>query len=302
MRRGYLLAMLLLLTCILGACSLGGGNITASYELYFPSKDKDFGAPALRSETCQIQDGEEAIPELLRLLLKGPSTESLQAVIPAGVTVRDWNVKDGVLTVDFSSQYGMLSGIDLTLADYSVTMSLSQVPEVTSVVTMVEGERISYRDRETLKEDDVLFGVSRNEPMRHQVTLFFPRKDREDFGQESRTLLLTQDDSLLPAVLSALVAGPESRGFESVLWEGDVISSELKDGACSLNLSHEFYARASQDPAVAARNLKSILNTLFELETIGSVRFLQNGERVDAYGPISIKEVMVKHHLPAELS
>lgn len=301
MKKALLLSMLLLLPCLLSACMMGEGNITAAYELYFSSKDKDFGAPALGSETCRIQDGEEAIPEILRLLLKGPSSEHLQAVIPAGVTVRDWNLKDGILTVDFSSQYGMLSGIDLTLADYSVTMSLSQVPEVSTIVTLIEGERIRYRDRETLKAEDVFFSVSRNEPTRQVVTLFFPRKEREDLGQESKTLLLTQDDSLLPSVLAALVAGPESHNFETVLWEGDILSSELKEGVCYLNLSSDFVARAPKEKKVAERNLRSLLDTLFELGNVTSVQLLENGEPMEAYGGVTMKEPMVKDRLPLDL-
>ena len=38
--------------------------------------------------------------------------------IPSGVTLRKWTLYNGLLTVDFSSGYGVLSGIDPTLADY----------------------------------------------------------------------------------------------------------------------------------------------------------------------------------------
>ena len=49
-------------------------------------------------------------------------------------------MNNGLLTVDFSSTYGTLSGIDLTLADYSVVLTLTQLEEVETVMITVGGE------------------------------------------------------------------------------------------------------------------------------------------------------------------
>ncbi len=150
------LAALLLLLC---ACR-GSDERGVSYNVYFPSHAESFGQPALSAERHSVKEGEETIPELLRLLLQGPQSERLRAVIPNTVTLRDWRLDNGILTVDFSSAYGSLSGIDLTLADYSVTITLIQLPEVEAVVTTVEGDPIPYRDREILKFGDIFLSAA----------------------------------------------------------------------------------------------------------------------------------------------
>lgn len=156
--RVKVLVLALFLMVPLAACA-GDDTTGAVYDIYFPSRAQSFGQPALSAEQQTLRVGEEAIPELLRLLLQGPQNERLQAVIPATVTVRDWRLREGTVTVDFSSAYGSLSGIDLTLADYSVTMTLTQLPEVEAVVTTVEGDPIPYRDREILKPGDVFLSA-----------------------------------------------------------------------------------------------------------------------------------------------
>jgi len=291
-RKTLLLLCALSLLLLFTACQSGETNISAAYDLYFPTKNESFGAPALGTERHKLKEGEEAIPELLRLLLQGPEHEHLKSVIPTGVTLREWSLVNGVLTLDFSSQYGLLSGIDLTLADYSVTITLSQVPEVESVVTTVEGDRISYRDRETLKEEDVSFSVSRNEPLQRQVTLFFPRQNRQDLGQESRSLMLTEDDSLVLAVLGALAQGPESHSFEAVLTDTKVLSAEVQDGICLLNLDAAFARAAPTEEAAAAQRLYALVNTLCELESISAVRILSEGEPLEHYGPIELSAAL----------
>ena len=54
------------------------------------------------------------------------------------------------MTVDLSSRYASLSGIDLTLADYSIVQTLSQVEGVEAVTITAEGEPLPYRDHQRL--------------------------------------------------------------------------------------------------------------------------------------------------------
>ena len=87
----------------------------------------------------------------------GPAQgENLTSALPEGVSLRSWTLNNGLLTVDFSSTYGTLSGIDLTLADYSVVLTLTQLEEVETVMITVGGEMLSYRDHQRMTAEDIV--------------------------------------------------------------------------------------------------------------------------------------------------
>lgn len=277
--------------CVLSGCQLQTEqHNTTAFQIYYPSKSGSFGAPALVSEVHEVQNGDKEIPELLRLLIEGPKNQELSSLIPTGVSVRDWSLKDGVLTVDFSSNYGLLSGIDLTLADYSVTITLSQIPEVKSVVTTVEGDRITYRDRQNLQKTDVFLSIYRSDPVQREITLYFPRKDQKDLGEETRSISLAEDQSLALAVLSALAQGPENDELTGVLSKTDIQSVEVRDEVCYLNLAASFQASAPEKDIADRLILYALVNTLCEMDNISSVRFLVNGAVMDHYGTVDLTD------------
>ncbi len=155
---------LLCLLCILGCFCAGCSAQEAApsqevYEIYFPQRLASFHQPALGREPLLVSAGEDPVEAILEALLQPPKKESLKRIIPSGVVVRDWRLSEGTLYVDFSSFYGLLSGIDLTLADYSVTMSLIQIIDVEAVVLTVEGASIDYRDRNRLFLEDIICSI-----------------------------------------------------------------------------------------------------------------------------------------------
>ena len=64
---------------------------------------------------------------------------------------------DGLGRLDLSGQYGGLTGVDLTVADACLALTLSQAPGVETVYVTVEGGEIPYRPIQDLGAGDVLF-------------------------------------------------------------------------------------------------------------------------------------------------
>ena len=64
---------------------------------------------------------------MVSLLLEDSADGSLESPIPASTRLLACQVSAGAAWVDFSSAYGQLSGMELTIADYCVTLSLSQI-------------------------------------------------------------------------------------------------------------------------------------------------------------------------------
>lgn len=89
----------------------------------------------------------QAVEELTELLLAGPEGEGLASPFPAGTRVRSWRQEEGRVTLDLSEAYGGLTGVELTLADGCIVLTLCQLEDVEEVYITVEGRRRPFRDR-----------------------------------------------------------------------------------------------------------------------------------------------------------
>ena len=69
------------------------------------------------------------------------------------MTLRQWSWSEdqpGVLQVNLSEQYGALTDVSLTLADYCIVLTLSQVEGVESVEITAQGHWASYRSHQQM--------------------------------------------------------------------------------------------------------------------------------------------------------
>ena len=153
---------LLLLTLMLLALCGGCGNSTktgeAEYNLYFLVNDGGGSGPALGTEPYTGL-GEPDPENLVRALLAGPAGEGLRSPFPRGVTFQGWNwdpEEPGNLQITLSDQYSGLTDIALTLADYSIVLTLSQLEGVESVEILSQGYATGYRSHQILTAEEAL--------------------------------------------------------------------------------------------------------------------------------------------------
>ena len=148
-----LLALLLLASCGRKEAEPPGDG----YALWFCAPAEQEHGPALVS---QPYEGEEpGAEELLAALLAGPAQEGARSPFPRGVTLRQcaWDEeRPGVLLVDLSEQYGALADVSLTLADYSIVLTLSQLEGVEGVEITAGGRRVSYRSHQLLDSGEAV--------------------------------------------------------------------------------------------------------------------------------------------------
>ena len=151
-----LTALLLLFALLLSACGRESGVENSPYVLYFRSS-ADQG-PALAT---QPYEGKETPTpdDLLDALLSGPTAEDLVSPFPARVTLLRWEWGEdnpGHLRVWLSEQYSGLTDISLTLADYCVVLTLSQLEGVESVEILSQGHSINYRNHQIMRAEEAL--------------------------------------------------------------------------------------------------------------------------------------------------
>lgn len=183
--RKQLLCGFLTLLLLCAACTQPPASEPAegAYTLYFVSTENRTDGAALASELFSLPQGTEEAEGLLRLLLGGPEDPELRSPFPAGTSLRGWSIQEGTAYVDLSEAYGGLSGVDLTLADGCVVLTLCQLEEVEAVYLTVEGRPRPFRDQVLVPADFLLDNaLVEEEP---QETESFPEDGEDPAVQET---------------------------------------------------------------------------------------------------------------------
>lgn len=258
--------------------------------LWFAVKEsEDHITPAALG--CEDYYGALDAGALLDALMDGPRDPLLESPFQ-GAHVLSWELnQEGTMTVDLSEEYGGLSGVDLTLADYCITLTLSQLPGVEQVRTLVDGEELPYRSKQVFNTEDVIFSGTEEEPVEVDVTLYFPRQDGAGLGSEGRTLTLTEDMPVAQGALEALLQGPEDTALRAaVTHELTVLAVRLDEssGICYMNFSIQWWDCVPEDLWEQRLMLFSIVNTLCSMDKVTQVQLLVDGAALDTLGGLNI--------------
>lgn len=274
--------LLALLALMLAGCQREEPERTA-YLLYFQEADLTFSAGdgAFRTENVYLYDGKitsscQLAEALMEELLAGPSDETLKNPLPSGTALVSLELDGGQATVDLSSPYGTLSGIALTLADSAIAMTLSQVPEVSSVKITVRGRELAYRERQVLNVREVLLTPEEDVLSTVDVRLYFLNEEGA-LVPEERTLDLYEGDTQVSAVAKALEGDPKDRELFRPLPEGFQVKSVwLEESICYVNLSSALLEGLDEGAVQTA--LQALEASFLSLEGVEEVRYLIDGE------------------------
>ncbi len=286
-------AALAALTLSAGCAFAAAGLQTQDgYAVYFLEEDLSAapGRDALRAETVFLDadEGTDALAErLMTCLLEGPEDESLRSAVPPGTALVSLAVDDGQAAVDLSSTYAVLSGVELTLADYAITLTLTQLPEISSVSITVRGRELAYRDKQVFTEEDVLRSSMEDVVSTLIATLYFPDEDGR-LQAEERELELYEGETQAGAVVQALLSGPEDKELSAAVPEAfQVESMRLEESVCYVNLNSAALTEIPEDEVVETA-VEALARSLCALDTVSEVQFLVDGEFTDSYGTVDV--------------
>ena len=254
-----------------------------AYDLYFQEADLTYsaGESPFRTETVYLYDAEtDSAPRLAEALiselLKGPADETLKSTLPAGTTLLSLEIAGDRARVDLSPSYESLSGVALTLADSAIAMTLSQVPEVSSVQITVRGRELAYREQPVLNLRDILLTPEEDVISTVEARLYFLNQEGRLTAAE-QILDLYEGDTQVSAVAKALEGRPEGRDLLSPLPEGFQVKSVwLEEDICYVNLSSALLEGLGESALQTA--LRALEDSLSSLEAVEEVRFLVDGE------------------------
>lgn len=258
------------------------------YDLYFrvANLSSAAGADAIAVQPSGIAVDREAdasvlADELMDALLAGPQDAALRSPFPAETELRSVRISGGHAVVDLTPVYATLSGVELAMADYCITLTLTQIPEVRSVQTTVNGGLLAYRTSQNFTARDVLISSAEDVVATVEVILYFCDINGFLVG-EKRVLELYEGDTRAESLVAALSEGPGGDGTElfSSFPEGfEVQSVWVKDGVCYVNFSSAML-KALPKEINTVLPTQALRLSLRSLENVWDVRLLVDGEAV----------------------
>lgn len=293
MKKKRALALLCALLLLLTSCALLGreeGPPEGAYQVYFAVAGEQSAARAVDYEYRQVEEGGDSVKTLAEAILSGPASPALRSPVPAGVRLISYTLDgSGRLKLNLSEQYGGLSGMELTVANACLTLTLCQLPGVEEVAVTVEGEAIPYQALRVLRAGDIILSGAEEEPAQITVQLLFPRDGRDALGVEEREVTIDEKSTLAGTVVEALLFGPRTEGLRSMAPEGtELRSARVSSGICYVDLTHPFLDGEPEDAGEARLLLYSLVDTLCNLSVgqIEAVSLLVEGELVAEYGGV----------------
>ena len=297
MRRGWIaagLALLALAACASPAPPEEQGARTPIY--YLAAEDASRGGDRIRAcyETLGLgQDAtvrDEAAAVVSRLL-EGPTDRELESPLPAGVELLSLEVRDRTAYVDLSGSFNQLAGVELSMADYCLTLSLTALDGIGAVRITAQGRPVGQQPKQVFYERDVLLSTMDDVLQTVEVTLYFQDSGGTLTG-ERRTLTLYEGQTLAESLMAALLEGPASRELSPTLPENFTVNYvRIENGICYVSLPAASLALLPEDEQAQRTILWSLAESLYSIAAVDELRLLADGDELAYFGLIPVETV-----------
>lgn len=273
-RKALFLAALLILT--VAGCK---GSSSISVPVYYVLNNSDSGLFATRE--VLVNEQAAAWRQALDAVLIEPKDENLKSVFPSGARIEKAEIHDRIADITLSPEAGSLEGITLSMARACLVLTLTAFEEI-------EGVRIlSDTDPSMIFRADHFILDSLVRPgTEHDFIWYYTDSTERYMIPEARSLVVRDNDKDVEEyIFRELAASPVTPGLTPVIPEGTtLLSIQVEDNICKLNLSEEFVNRAPDSTAAARMTLCCIAGSLTALSHIDAVQLLVNGQPLKTYG------------------
>ena len=311
-RRIVTLLLAALLLCTAAGCGEknaadGTENTSAYLRLYCPAelgeKNKSAGGgdavngipiswKQVRGDDRERQQKAKYTPGLP---LGGCTDKDFICPVPKGTAVNSCTVTGGTVSVDLSREYEQLVGVERTIADYCITLSLMQLDGIYAVRLTVNGLLPEGRTNGVYTSAEVLLTSPEDIVRTVKVTLYFPTGSGTLTGEERR-LTVYEGETVAQAVVKALAERPMDSyaGSEQLLPEGfAVLDTKVEDGTCYLNLAGSVTALLPEDNAGQEQMIQGLVDSLCSLEDVSQVQLMVDGEYQMMLGCVPISRPLL---------
>ena len=277
MRKG---PFLLLLCFLLSLCACSGGrDQQKEYKGYYIAAELENvqGEDAIQSSSIKIMqedsmDLTQTARELMTALLENEVPLGLVSAVPEGTRLCALELEGQQANVVLSEEYGRLQGLRRRLADYCITLTLTQLDGIRLVQLSWE----NGSEAELLSADDVLF--SADYAPREVVVQLYYLDEGGELQPTEENLVLYERESGVEKVLQALMTPPQDTQLHCALPEQLQIKDCYISGKdCYVDLSAASVQRLMES-GLGQTGLLAMELSLRSLPEVEGVYFYENGE------------------------
>ena len=293
------LAALLTASAVLSACGAPAepqpGESDAVIYYLLPAEEAQGGDRIAASwEDLALPEGADDLTEaraVVARLLEGSSDGMMLSPMPEGVELLDLELRDRTAYVDLSGEIRDLSGVELALADYCLTLSLTALESVRAVRITAQGRPVGQQPRQLFYERDVLLSDMDDVLQSVEVSLYFLDAGGA-LAEERRTLSLYEGQTLAETLVAALLEGPENRELQRAIPEGFSVNYvRVENGVCYVSLPASSLEILPAEEQAQWMLLWSLADSLYSLEAIEEIRLLADGEELKEFGQIPVERI-----------
>lgn len=279
-----LYVILLLIIALLTSCSKKGNKadtIKNEYQIYYIDS-KTFGLVS-ESYVPEGKTKEELVTELLEVLQKGPANMVYKKGIPENITIKDYNIVDDQLVINFDDNYSELKGIQEVICRATIVKTMCQIPGIDFVLFNVNGQPfIDSNGVQTGLMTAEFFIENTGAETHYKVTLYFANETGDKLKKTTRNIFYTGTSPIEEHVINQLINGPTEKGLYATVPQGTtVLNVSTKENICYVDLNEKFLEKLPEITDEVA--IYSIVNSLAELPGINKVQFKINGQTVEMF-------------------
>ncbi len=227
-------------------------------------------------------DAEELFEEFYKELSK--VQEKLEYIPPFGglVVLKEWNIKNGRLLLNFTEEYNSLSSEAEVLTRAAIVKTFIQIPAINYVTFQVEGEDLEDNLGKivgAMYEDSFIYneGAQINSFEELTLQLYFANEAGDALVKTDRTIMYNTNVAMERVILEQLIEGPNTKKVYATLNPNTkILSVVIKDKVCYVNFNSAFLTQVySVSPEVV---IYSVVNSLCEMNSIDKVQISVDGD------------------------
>lgn len=286
-KKSILMGLIMLFSFWVIGCGSREDVKTTGYDVYYLDRNENHITAVSYETATPIEDKQTLVIELLEQLAAQTEKIEYKPVI-SGFIVKDCILRESQITLNFSAEYEAMPPEKEVLVRAAIVKTLTQLKGIELIAMQVEGKNLLDATGNTIgvmAADNFIDNTGEDMKKYEEttLTLYFANEGGNQLIKVNRTLRYNTNISLEKLVVEQLVAGPVDKKnketttsiYPTLNPETKIISVNIKDGICYVNLNNGFLNLTGNVTADIA--IYSLVNSLVELPGVLKVQLAVDG-------------------------